>query len=147
MAKKSSYARQRPNSAQGKSAQHKPQGAATLVRSGAEATPSAANVVEESAPLSAAPAAKATAASAAPSKAAPASAKPAAPATRPGAAAVSTREQNLRMARARATQAAREKRLITAESYAYVLGDLKLVAGLAVTAFIVLIALTFVLPH
>lgn len=131
MAKKSSYARQRPNSAQGKSAQHKPQGAATLVRSGAEATPSAANVVEESAPVSAAPA----------------SAKPAAPATRPGAAAVSTREQNLRMARARATQAAREKRLITAESYAYVLGDLKLVAGLAVTAFIVLIALTFVLPH
>lgn len=145
MAKKSSYARQRPNSAQGKSAQHKPQGAATLVRAGAEATPSAANVVEESAPVSAAQVAK-PATSATPSKAAPATAKPAMPATRPGAS-VSTREQNLRMARARATQAAREKRLITAESYAYVLGDLKLVAGLAITAFIVLIALTFVLPH
>ncbi len=139
MAKKSSYARHRPNPAQGKSAQQKPQGAATLVRSGAESTPSAANVVEENTTASATPAAK-PAASATPA------AKPAAPAARPGTA-VSTREQNLRMARARATQAARTKNLITPENYAYVLGDLKLIIALAVAGFGVLIALTFVLPH
>lgn len=69
-------------------------------------------------------------------------AKPAAP--RPAA---STREQNARMARVRATQRARTEHLISAESYSYVLGDLKLVIGLASAAFIILIALTFVLPH
>ncbi len=143
MAKKSSSARQRPNPAQGKSAQQKPQGAATLVRTGAESTPSAANVVEENATVSATPAAKPAAPAA---KSATPAAKSATPAARPGTA-VSTREQNLRLARARATQAARTKNLITPEHYAYVLGDLKLVVGLAVTAFAVLIALTFVLPH
>lgn len=140
MAKKSSYARQRPNPAQGKSAQQKPQGAATLVRTGAESTPSAANVVEEKTTASATPAAKPAAKPATPA------ANASTAAARPGTA-VSTREQNLRMARARATQAARTKNLITPENYTYVLGDLKLVIGLAVTAFVVLIALTFVLPH
>jgi len=53
----------------------------------------------------------------------------------------------VRLARARATARARQANLISAENYAYVLGDLKLVVGLAVSAFIILIALTFVLPH
>lgn len=73
----------------------------------------------------------------------PAPSKPTAP--RP--AASSTRDQNAQLARVRATQRARTARTISAENYAYVLGDLKLVVGLAVTAFVALIALTFVLPH
>ncbi|MDE3228333.1 MAG: hypothetical protein KGO05_00510 [Chloroflexota bacterium] len=68
--------------------------------------------------------------------------KPSAP--RP---ATSAREQSARMARVRATQRARTEHLISAENYSYVVGDLKLVIGLASAAFIVLIALTFVLPH
>ncbi len=69
------------------------------------------------------------------------------PAAKPAASAASTREQNIRLARARATQRARQANLISAENYSYVLGDLKLVAGLAITAFVVLIALTYVMPH
>jgi hypothetical protein len=60
---------------------------------------------------------------------------------------VPTREQNQRLARARATERARQANLISADHYSYVLGDLKLVVALAVSAFVVLIALTFVLPH
>ena len=58
-----------------------------------------------------------------------------------------THEQNQRLARARATQRARQANLISAEHYSYVLGDLKLVLALALSALVVLIALTFVLPH
>ncbi len=72
---------------------------------------------------------------------------PAASSAAPRASAVLTREQTTRIARARATQRARQANLIAAENYTYVLGDLKLVIGLAVTAFAVLIALAFVLPH
>jgi hypothetical protein len=86
-------------------------------------------------------------ATAAPKPAAkPTAAKPAAPTARPQANA-STREQNQRLARARATQRARQANLISASNYSYVLGDLKLVVALAVSAFVILIALTFVLPH
>src|SRR6185437_5812738 len=83
------------------------------------------------------PAAPQPAASAATS-AAPAARKPAP---------TPTREQNQRLARARATQRARQANLISAEHYSYVLGDLKLVLALAISALVVLIALTFVLPH
>jgi hypothetical protein len=139
MAKKSSAGRSRPTHTQGQGIARKPNtpergNAATLVRPSNAPTPSASNVVAEPTPA-AAPATPA---------AAPA-AKPAAAAQRP--ASVSTREQNVRMARARATQRARSQNLIAAENYAYVLGDLKLVLALAIAALIVLIALTFVLPH
>ncbi len=79
----------------------------------------------------------------------PAAPKPAASVAPAAQKPVSTasREQNQRLARARATQRARQANLISAENYSYVLGDLKLVVALAATAFIVLIALTFVLPH
>ncbi|HET9111279.1 MAG TPA: hypothetical protein VFN78_10680 [Ktedonobacterales bacterium] len=145
---------------------------ATLVRSTEAPSPSAANVVAETPAATPqpepkpAPAPKPTvrktavaeravaerAVAAKPASVPQAAAKASAPAaTSPAPAArppaVSTREQNVRLARARATQRARQANLISAENYAYVLGDLKLVVGLAVTAFVVLIALTFVLPH
>lgn len=167
MAKKSQTGRSRPVPTQAKGLARKPQaperaGTATLVRapgSAASETPSTANVVaeperiaepqpqREQAPTTAAPKAPAI------EKPAPAKAvapKPAAPKAVPAAAkplSTPTREQNQRIARARAVQRARQANLISAESYTYVLGDLKLVVGLAVSAFIVLIALTFVLPH
>jgi hypothetical protein len=161
MAKKSQTGRSRPMPTQAKGLARKPQaperaGTATLVRapgSAAPETPSTANVVaepkpqREQAPTTAAPKAP-TIEKPAPAKAvAP---KPAAPKPVPAAAkplSTPTREQNQRIARARAVQRARQANLISAESYTYVLGDLKLVVGLAVSAFIVLIALTFVLPH
>ncbi|HET9109290.1 MAG TPA: hypothetical protein VFN78_00560 [Ktedonobacterales bacterium] len=170
MAKKSQSGRGRQLPPQAKSPARKPQaperaGTATLVRSPASATPetpSAANIVAE--PQPAAPKAQPQPAPAAVKPAsAPAAAKaPVKPAATPKAATKpapsaaapaakpntgSSREQNQRIARARAVQRARQANLISAESYAYVLGDLKLVAALAVSAFVVLIALTFVLPH
>lgn len=114
----------------------KPAAAAT-VRRGA--------VAERPAATATSPAPKPAAPKAAAPKPAAAAPKPAAP--RPQATAISTREQNQRLARARATQRARQANLISAESYSYVLGDLKLIVGLALSALIVLVALTFVLPH
>lgn len=115
------------------------------------ATPSGATRPATPKPAAAASERKAAVAErpAAPKPAAPkpaaAAPKPAAP--RPQPAAVSTREQNQRLARARATQRARQANLISAESYSYVLGDLKLIVVLALSALVILIALTFVLPH
>lgn len=121
--------------------------------SAARPAPAVKSVAKPAAKPAVTPAAPAaTAASASTAKPAATAAKPAAAATataRPAATrtAASAREQNARMARVRATQRARTDHVISAESYSYVLGDLKLVVGLAVTAFAVLIALTFVLPH
>ncbi len=78
-----------------------------------------------------APAPAAAAAKPAPAKPAPAASK----------------RQDTRVARARATQRARQAGLISAENYGYVLGDLKLVAWLAGGALAILIALTFFLPR
>jgi cobalamin biosynthesis Mg chelatase CobN len=170
MAKKSTSNRSRPLPPQAKGVARKPQAperasTATLVRApGIQSpeTPSAANVVAETAPTRPAtqsaakpaprPTERRTAVAekpAAPRPAPAASAAPTAskPAARQPAATTSSREQNQRLARARATQRARQANLISAENYAYVLGDLKLVVALAVTAFAVLIALAFVLPH
>lgn len=61
--------------------------------------------------------------------------------------ATSAKRQDTRVARARATQRARQAGLISAESYSYVLGDLKLIAVMAVAAFAVLIGLAIFLPH
>lgn len=139
MAKKSSAGHSRSARTQGQGIARKPNtpergNAATLVRPANAPTPSASNIVPEP-----------TRAAAPASPAASPAAKPNAAAQRP--VSVATREQNVRLARARATQRARSHNLIAAESYAYVLGDLKLVLGLAVAALIVLIALTYVLPH
>ncbi len=54
--------------------------------------------------------------------------------------------QAARVARARAAQRARAANLINPMNYSYVLNDLKLIAGLAVTMFAVIIILHFVLP-
>jgi hypothetical protein len=174
MAKKS-HTGHRPMPQQAKGAARKPQtpggaaSSATLVRApdappaNPPQTPSASNVVADTPAATPAPrpaAAPAAGASAKPSAAAvaakpaapksaaakPAAPKPAAPAARPQAN-TSTREQNQRLARARATQRARQANLISASNYSYVLGDLKLVVALAISAFVILIALTFVLPH
>ena len=146
---------------------------ATLVRAPGSApseTPSAANIVAETTPVAPtrqpaarpAPSARPTERKAAvaerPAPPRPATPQPAAP--QPAASAATsaapaarkpaptpTREQNQRLARARATQRARQANLISAEHYSYVLGDLKLVLALAISALVVLIALTFVLPH
>lgn len=173
MAKKSQSGRSRPMPQQAKGAAHKPQAperasTATLVRAPGSVpaeTPSSANIVAEAAPVAPAPqpvAKPAPVARPIERKAAvaekPAPQKPAAPqptasaasaasAARRPAPPTGTREQNQRLARARATQRARQANLISAEHYSYVLGDLKLVVALALSAFIVLIALTFVLPH
>jgi hypothetical protein len=174
MAKKSQSGRGKPMPQQAKGAAHKPQAperasTATLVRAPGSApseTPSASNIVAETTPVAPArqPAARpapsarpterkaAVAERSAPPK--PATPQPAAPqpATRAAPAArkpapTPTREQNQRLVRARATQRARQANLISAEHYSYVLGDLKLVLALAISALVVLIALTFVLPH
>lgn len=176
MAKKS-HTGHRPMPQQAKGAARKPQtpggaaSSATLVRApGAQPantpeTPSASNVVADTPaatpaprpatapaaaalakPSAAAVASKPATAAPKPAAAKPAAPKPAAPTARPQANA-STREQNQRLARARATQRARQANLISASNYSYVLGDLKLVVALAVSAFVILIALTFVLPH
>ena len=146
---------------------------ATLVRAPGSApseTPSAANIVAETTPVAPtrqpaarpAPSARPTERKAAvaerPAPPRPATPQPATP--QPAASAATsaapaarkpaptpTREQNQRLARARATQRARQANLISAEHYSYVLGDLKLVLALAISALVVLIALTFVLPH
>lgn len=183
MAKKS-HTGHRPMPQQAKGAARKPQtpggaaSSATLVRApgaqpaSAPETPSASNVVADTAaPTATATASRAAATASRPAAATsgerkaavaerpapkPAAAKPAAPkpaAARPVAstarpqANTSTREQNQRLARARATQRARQANLISAEHYSYVLGDLKLIVALAVGALVVLLALTFVLPH
>jgi hypothetical protein len=79
------------------------------------------------------PAAKAAAAPAQPQ--AQASAKPQGP-----------KAQAARVARARAAQRARAANLINPMNYSYVLTDLRLIAGLAVMMFAVIIILHFVLP-
>ena len=177
MAKKS-HTGHRPLPQQAKGAARKPQtpggatSSATLVRApgaqpaSAPETPSASNVVADTAAPTAAatPSGAATASRPAtasgerqaavverpaapkPTPAKPAAAKPVASTARPQAN-TTTREQNQRLARARATQRARQANLISAEHYSYVLGDLKLIVALAVSALVVLIALTFVLPH
>lgn len=73
-------------------------------------------------------------------------ARPAAPKPAPA----TPREQTdrayaTRVARARAAQRTRSANLINPENYGYVLSDLKLILGLAVAMFIVIIALHFVL--
>lgn len=187
MAKKS-HTGHRPMPQQAKGAARKPQtpggaaSSATLVRApgaqpaSAPETPSASNVVADTAAPTATATSSSHAAAAAtasrpaattsgerkaavverPAAPKPTPAKPAAPkpaAARPAAstarpqANTSTREQNQRLARARATQRARQANLISAEHYSYVLGDLKLIVALAVGALVVLVALTFVLPH
>ncbi len=124
----------------------KPAAAATARRAAVAERPAAtATSPAPKPPAPKPPAPKPAAPKAAAPKPAAAAPKPAAP--RPQATAISTREQNQRLARARATQRARQANLISAESYSYVLGDLKLIVGLAVSALIVLVALTFVLPH
>ncbi|HEX2348134.1 MAG TPA: hypothetical protein VHI51_06815 [Ktedonobacterales bacterium] len=182
MAKKS-HTGHRPLPQQAKGAARKPQtpggatSSATLVRApgaqpaSAPETPSASNVVADTAaPTAATTSSRAATASrpatasgerqaavverpaapkptpAKPAAAKPAAAKPVASTARPQAN-TTTREQNQRLARARATQRARQANLISAEHYSYVLGDLKLIVALAVSALVVLIALTFVLPH
>jgi hypothetical protein len=183
MAKKS-HTGHRPLPQQAKGAARKPQtpggatSSATLVRApgaqpaSAPETPSASNVVADTAAPTAAttssraatasrpatasgerkaavadrPAAPKAATPAKPAAPKPAAAKPVASTARPQAN-TTTREQNQRLARARATQRARQANLISAEHYSYVLGDLKLIVALAVSALVVLIALTFVLPH
>jgi hypothetical protein len=54
--------------------------------------------------------------------------------------------QAARVARARATQRARAANLISPTNYSYVPNDLKLIAGLAVAMFAVIIILHFALP-
>jgi len=53
--------------------------------------------------------------------------------------------QASRVARARVTQRARTANLITPEHYSYVIGDLKLIAGLVVSMFAVIIVLAIIL--
>lgn len=76
-------------------------------------------------------------------------AKPTKPAPKPEAATArqttARGTQASRVARARATQRARAANIITPEHYAYVLKDLRLIAALAGTMFLVIIILHFVL--
>lgn len=174
MAKKSSTNKQRQASQAGNSATSKTQAAArqsstaTLVRapkpgateldttkstSGAAPQPSPAaasivrdtpaapakSVVKTTAPVKTTTPSAPTAKAVAPSPKTPEPAAKPAPAT--------GKRQDTRIARARATQRARQAGLISAENYSYVLGDLKLVAWLAGGAFVILIALTFILPR
>jgi hypothetical protein len=165
MAKKSSSNRQRPASqaksgATSKTQATRPANSATLVHatkpgvtetdatrptSGAEAqqpTPSAASIVRDT---PATPAKNVAPKASAPAKSAPAKAPAPTAAAKPAPAA--GKRQDTRVARARATQRARQAGLITPEHYSYVIGDLKLVAWLAGGAFAILIALTFFLPR
>jgi hypothetical protein len=105
-----------------------------------------------------------------PSTPAPANAKPAAPARPAGAsqqerpralevpravrpttprkeptAPTTTKAQASRVARARVTQRARTANLITPEHYSYVIGDLKLIASLVISMFLVIIVLAIIL--
>lgn len=174
MSKKSSTNKQRQASQAGSGATSKTQAAArqsstaTLVRaprpgateldatkptSGVATTPSpsTASIVRDTPAAPVKTAAKTTApvktaASSAPTaKAVAPSPKAPAPAAKPVPA--TGKRQDMRIARARATQRARQAGLISAENYSYVLGDLKLVAWLAGGAFAILIALTFILPR
>lgn len=159
MAKKSSSHKQRQGQNARPAANKAQASAATLVRS---TRLDASDVDTATQANTAAPAPKPSAASvvrdtpAAPAKPAPKPAvaapptKPAAPAAKAPAAtqaAASAKRQDTRIARARATQRARQAGMITAENYSYVLEDLKLVAILAACAVVILIALTFTLPH
>ena len=152
MAKKSSQKRQN-QSARG-AANRAPASAPTLVRqsrldaadaetstsANTTARPAAASVVRDAAApkQTPRPALKPTAPIVPP-------ARPAAAAKAP--AATTGKRQNTRVARANATQRARQAGLISAENYGYVLQDLKLVAVLAACAVLALVVLTFTLPH
>jgi hypothetical protein len=57
------------------------------------------------------------------------------------------RQQNTRLARAKATQQARRAGQISAENYGYVTKDLRLVAAVAIGAVIILLVMTYVLAH
>ncbi|HLZ25493.1 MAG TPA: hypothetical protein VKQ30_25500 [Ktedonobacterales bacterium] len=156
MAKKSTATRQ-ANAARRSQTTAKPTGA-TLVRApheqGAAATGTVATQaapVRAPKPASAPPVTNAGKPHAAPvverprSLEAPKSAKPAprldtAPARSPNA-----RTQASRVARARATQRARAASIITPEHYSYVLKDLRLIAGLALAMFLIIVVLHFVL--
>lgn len=112
-------------------------------------SPAAASIVRDTPATPEKTAAKTTAKTAAPAKptakAIAPSPKTPEPAAKPAPA--TGKRQDTRIARARATQRARQAGLISAENYSYVLGDLKLVAWLAGGAFVILIALTFILPR
>lgn len=149
MAKKSSHKRQ--NQAARGASNRAQTNAATLVRptrldasdtetatrANAAPKPAAASVVRDT-PAAPKPAPKPAPRPAAAS--APAKAPAAAPAT-------SGKRQDTRLARAKATQRARQAGMISAENYGYVLQDLKLVGILAACAVVALIVLTFTLPH
>ncbi len=64
----------------------------------------------------------------------------------PRAATTAERDQATRVARARAIQRTRTANTITPEHYSYVLGDLKLIAGVAIAMFLTIIILHFALP-
>ncbi len=166
MAKKSSSNRQRPASHAKGGATNKTQtSTATLVHAtkpnsaGLDSTkrasevetqskPAAASIVRDTPAAPAKPAAKPATppkAAAAPTKTAALATKTEAPTAKPAPAA--SKRQDTRVARARATQRARQAGYISAENFSYVLGDLKLVAWLAGGAFAILIALTFFLPR
>ncbi len=169
MAKKSSSNRQRPASHAKGGATNKTQtSTATLVHAtkpnsaGLDSTkrasevetqskPAAASIVRDTPAAPAKPAAKpptppkAAAPLPAPTKTAALATKTEAPTAKPAPAA--SKRQDTRVARARATQRARQAGYISAENFSYVLGDLKLVAWLAGGAFAILIALTFFLPR
>ncbi len=60
---------------------------------------------------------------------------------------MTAREQEVRLARARATQRARVANMISPEHYSYVLGDLRLILGVAAVFVVILIVLHFTLPQ
>lgn len=101
------------------------------------ATPAKPAALKATAPITPPARAMAPAARPAPAATTQTNPAPAAPA----------RRQDTRLARARATQRARQAGLISSDNYAYVIGDLKLIAGLAVGALAILIVLTYVLPR
>jgi hypothetical protein len=75
---------------------------------------------------------------------APRAARPTAPRKEP-AAQPTPKAQASRVARARVTQRARTANLITPEHYSYVINDLKLIAGLVISMFLVIIVLAIIL--
>lgn len=74
---------------------------------------------------------------------APRAARPTAPRKEPAAPAA-PKAQASRVARARVTQRARTANLITPEHYSYVINDLKLIAGLVISMFLVIIVLAII---
>ena len=75
---------------------------------------------------------------------APRAARPTAPRREPPAH-TAPKAQASRVARARVTQRARTANLVTPEHYGYVINDLKLIAGLVISMFLVIIVLAIIL--